>query len=150
MTNPASNSSFTGIMPTEQHGVDLGCNLQATDFDFKHASSTQKRQSSMSLNQGTEESCTNATIKTDCIRVPTDFRFELCPGWTLEMEKDRFTLTHGKKSMTFDRRVLQDLMTRNYGLRLAMGRKQMVVTPDALQAFVDYETFFDFWLHKVD
>ena len=98
----------------------------------------------MSSNQSTEES----VIKTDKIDIPTDFSFELCPGWTLDMEKDRFTLCHGKKAMTFDKKVLQDLMSRNYGLRLAMGRKQMFITPDALQAFVEYETFFQFWLNK--
>ena len=64
------------------------------------------------------------------------------------MKKDSFTLTHGKKSMTFGKDVLKDLSTRNYGIRLALGRKQMFLTADVLQAFVEYELFFMFWLSK--
>jgi len=82
-----------------------------------------------------------AYIKTDKVTLPSEFHFELIPGWTMDMEKDRFTLTHGKKSMTFDMTVLQDLCSRNYGIRLAKGRKQMMLTPDVLQSFVEYHMF---------
>ena len=47
---------------------------------------------------------------------------------------------HRKKSLTFHSALVKDLCSRNYGIRLAKGRRQMVLTPQVLQGFVDFET----------
>lgn len=90
-----------------------------------------------------------ATIKSSKINLPKIFQIELFPGWTLDIDTNtmpsRYTLTHGKKSMTFDALVTSDLCTRNYSLRLALGRRQMVVPPEVLQAFSDHEIFLKWY-----
>ena len=43
--------------------------------------------------------------------------------------------------MTFDANVASDLCRRNYSIRLAMGRRQMIVPPEVLQAFADNDIF---------
>ena len=47
--------------------------------------------------------------------------------------------------MTFDANVTRDLCTRNYSVRLVLGRRQMVVPPEVLQAFSDYEIFLKWY-----
>lgn len=85
------------------------------------------------------------SIKTEKIALPQDFQIEIVKGWFLDIDVQsspiKYTLTHGKKSMTFHSNVLKDLCSRNYGIRLAKGRRQMVLPSSVLQAFVDYETF---------
>ena len=90
-----------------------------------------------------------AAIKSSKINLPKIFQLELSPGWLLDIDTNiiptQYTLTHGKKSMTFDTGVTQDLCRRNYSIRLAMGRRQMVVPPDVLQAFSDHEVFLKWY-----
>ena len=90
-----------------------------------------------------------ACIKTGKVSLPKDFQFELSPGWFLDIDVEsspvKYTLTHGKKSMTFHSAVVKDLCSRNYGIRLAKGRRQMVLTPQVLQGFVDFETFLSWY-----
>ena len=84
-----------------------------------------------------------ASIKSSKIVLPVGFQIEVSPGWTLSVARDtlppKYTLTHGKKSMSFHSEVAKDLCQRNYSVRLALGRKQMVLPPSVLQAFVDFE-----------
>ncbi len=86
-----------------------------------------------------------ASLKTEKVCLPNEFQLELVPGWTLnintETKPTQYTLVHGKKSMTFHHHVMKDLCARNYGIRLAKGRRQMNLPPIVLQAFVDYEMF---------
>ena len=86
-------------------------------------------------------------IKTDKVSLPP--QFELSPGWFLDIDVEsspvKYTLTHRKKSMTFHSAVVKDLCSRNYGIRLAKGRRQMVLTPQVLQGFVDFETFLSWY-----
>ena len=86
-----------------------------------------------------------ATIKSSKINLPKIFQLELCPGWLLNIDTNitptQYTLTHAKKSMTFDANVASDLCRRNYSIRLAMGRRQMIVPPEVLQAFADNDIF---------
>ena len=90
-----------------------------------------------------------ATIKTSKINLPKVFQIELSPGWALDIDTNavptRYTLTHGKKSMTFDVNVVRDLITRNYSIRLALGRKRMIVPPEVLQAFSEHEIFLKWY-----
>lgn len=90
-----------------------------------------------------------ASIKTEKISLLRDFQFELTDGWFLAIDVNsnpiKYTLIHGKKSMTFHSCITKDLCSRNYSIRLAKGRRQMVVPPQVLQAFVDYETFLSWY-----
>ena len=90
-----------------------------------------------------------AGIKTEKITLPNEFQLEIAPGWYLEIDIEgfpiKYTLTHGKKSMTFLSNVTKDLCSRNYALRLAKGRRQMILPPHILQAFVDFETFLSWY-----
>ncbi len=90
-----------------------------------------------------------ATIKTSKVNLPKVFQIELAPGWSLDIDTNtvptRYTLTRGKKSMTFDGNVVKDLITRNYSIRLALGRKQMIVPPEVLQAFTEHEIFLKWY-----
>ena len=90
-----------------------------------------------------------ACIKTSKIILPKIFQLELSPGWSLDIDTNstptKYILTHGKKSMTFDAHVTRDLCTRNYSIRLAMGRRQMVVPSEVLQAFSEHEIFLKWY-----
>ena len=90
-----------------------------------------------------------ASIKTDKVVLDKDFHFEIVKGWFLDIDIQsspvKYTLTHGKKSMTFHSNVTRDLCLRNYGLRLVKGRRQMVLPPHVLQGFVDHETFLTWY-----
>ena len=88
---------------------------------------------------------TMASLKTDKISLPKDFQIEIVPGWFLDIDIQsnpvKYTLTHGKKAKTFHSDIHKDLCSRNYGIRLAKGRRQMILPPSVLQAFADHETF---------
>ena len=90
-----------------------------------------------------------SSIKSDKISLCGGFQFEICDGWFLEIDNDctpvKYTLSHGKKSMSFHSSVMKDLVARNYSIRLAKGRKQMIVPPQVLQAFVEHETFLSWY-----
>lgn len=90
-----------------------------------------------------------ASIKSAKIELPKSFQIELTKGWMLDIDTSsvptKYTLTHGKKSMSFDSEVAKDLCTRNYCIRLAQGRRQMTLPPDILQAFCDYEVFLNWY-----
>ena len=95
-----------------------------------------------------------ASIKTSKVNLPKVFQIELAPKWMLDIDLNtiptRYTLTHGKKSMTFDTDVTRDLCTRNYSIRLALGRRQMIVPPNVLQAFSDHEIFLKWYDSTLD
>lgn len=90
-----------------------------------------------------------ASIKSSKISLPKIFQLELSPGWLLNIDTNvvptQYTLVHGKKSMNFDTTVASDLCRRNYSIRLAMGRRQMVIPPEVLQAFSDHEIFLQWY-----
>lgn len=90
-----------------------------------------------------------ASIKSDKKVIDKTFQFEIVPEWYLDIEvlvnPVRYTLTHGKKSMSFYSSVAKDLCTRNYGLRLAKGRRQMILPPHVLQAFVEHASFISWY-----
>ena len=92
-----------------------------------------------------------AELKTDKILLPTEFQIALDDGWMLDIDVNtvpaKYTLTHGKKSMSFNRDVTMNLCSRNYGIRLVKGRRQMVLPPHVLQSFVDYSTFLTWYDH---
>lgn len=83
-----------------------------------------------------------ACIKTDCVHVPTEFQIELLPGWLLDIDLNcspiKYTLNHGKKSMSFHSHIMKDLIERNYSLRLVKGRRQMVLPASILEEIVTY------------
>jgi hypothetical protein len=95
-----------------------------------------------------------SAIKSDKISLCPGFQFEICDGWFIEIENDslpvKYTLIHGKKSVSFNSDVMKDLVARNYSIRLAKGRRQMIVPPQVLQAFVDYEIFFSWYDHGIE
>ena len=76
-----------------------------------------------------------ASFKTDKISLRKDFQIEIVKGWFLNID------VQSKKSMTFHSDIMKDLCSKNYGIRLAKGRRQMILPPYVLQAFVDHETF---------
>jgi len=90
-----------------------------------------------------------ATIKTGKVTLPTEFQIELVPGWFLDIDIEsspiKYTLTHGKKSLSFLSNITKDLCSRNYGIRLTKGRRHMVLPPHVLQAFVDHEVFLHWY-----
>ena len=86
-----------------------------------------------------------ATIRTEKIVLSPTFQMEISPGWYLDTDKSRYTLIHGKKCMTFDSGVIKDLCARNYSIRLAKGRRHMILPPHVLQAFVENETFLTWY-----
>ena len=88
-----------------------------------------------------------ACIKTDKVLLPQDFQFEISPGWFLDIdvESSPIIYTHGKKSMTFHSAVVKDLCSRNDVIRLAKGRRQMILTTQVLQGLVDFETFLSWY-----
>jgi hypothetical protein len=90
-----------------------------------------------------------AELKTDKICLKNDFQIPFGDGWTLIIDRDctptTYTLTHGKKSITFDSHVMRKLCSRQYGIRLVKGRKQMNVPAHVLQNFVDYSVFLDWY-----
>ena len=89
------------------------------------------------------------SIKTEKVNLTRDFQIEIASGWFLDIDTEsnpiKYTLLHGKKSMSFHSNVARDLCSRNYGLRLAKGRRQMVIPPHVLQAFVDHEIFISWY-----
>ena len=90
-----------------------------------------------------------ASIKTSKIDLDKTFQMELCSGWVLDINTSTvpttYTLTHGKKSMSFQSDVTKRLITRDYGIRLALGRRQMDLPKEVLQAFVDNDIFLKFY-----
>jgi hypothetical protein len=90
-----------------------------------------------------------ATLKTEKISLNQEFQFELCQGWLLSIDNNvepiQYTLTRGKKSITFNSQVVSELCNRNYGVRLVKGRKQMHLPPVVLQAFIDNEAFLQWY-----
>ena len=90
-----------------------------------------------------------ASLRSFKVALPTPFKIILCPGWTLDIHTDMqptiYTLTHGKKSMTFQSNITQDLISRNYSLRLGSGRREMVLPPEVLASFVEHETFLTWY-----
>ena len=92
---------------------------------------------------------TMACIQSSKLNLPKVFQLEIAPGWMLDIDTNvsptKYMLTHGKKSMTFDADVTRDLCNRNYSVRLALGRKQMTVPPEVLQAFCDHEMFLTWY-----
>jgi hypothetical protein len=95
-----------------------------------------------------------SSIKSDKIFVSPGFQFEIYDGWFIEIENEsspvKYTLMHGKKSVSFHSDVMKDLIKRNYSIRLAKGRKQMIVPPQVLQAFVDHEIFFSWYDNTIE
>ena len=95
-----------------------------------------------------------ATLKSDKKLIEQCFQVEIIDGWFLDINTNvvptTYTLTHGKKSMSFHSDVARELCQRDYSLRLARGRKQMVLPPHVLQAFVEYETFIMFIQSSAD
>ena len=90
-----------------------------------------------------------AELKTDKILLPKDFQIDLQDGWTLDIDiqntPTKYTLTHGKKSISFNTNVTMNLCSRNYGIRLVKGRRQMVIPPHILQSFVEYDEFLKWY-----
>ena len=90
-----------------------------------------------------------AMIKSDKIVMAPTFQFDLCPGWTLNIDRSctpiMYTLTHGKKSMTLTSSVVGNLCIRNYGLRLVKNRKQMYLPPEVLQSFSEHQIFLQWF-----
>lgn len=95
-----------------------------------------------------------ATLKTDKLRLQESFQFQIVNGWYLDIDTQsspiKYTLTHGKKSMSFHSTVTKNLCTRNYGIRLAKGRRQMILPPHVLQAFVEHETFLSWFDRSIN
>ena len=90
-----------------------------------------------------------ASIKTGTIALPTTFQLEIYPGWFLDINvksnPSTYCLTHGKKSMMFHPNITKDRLTRNFGVRLVKGRKQMIIPPAVLCAFPEHETFLTWY-----
>lgn len=90
-----------------------------------------------------------AQLKTDKIIVSKDFQLDLGIGWTLSINiqsiPTNYTLIHGKKSINFDSTIMQTLCSRQYGIRLVKGRRQMVVPSHILQSFVDNAVFLQWY-----
>ena len=90
-----------------------------------------------------------AMIKSDKKIIDKCFQIEIVSGWLLDIDANvhpiKYTLTHGKKSMNFHSNVTKDLCCRNYSLRLAQGRKQMILPAKVLQAFVEHEPFLSWY-----
>ena len=90
-----------------------------------------------------------AMIKSDKKIIDKCFQIEIVNGWLLDIDANvtpiKYTLTHGKKSMSFYSNVTRDLCSRNYSLRLAQGRKQMILPAKVLQAFVEHEPFLSWY-----
>ena len=89
------------------------------------------------------------TLKSEKITLTPLFQFELCKGWFLSIDISsqpiQYALTRGKKSITFSSQVVADLCSRNYGVRLVKGRRQMHLPPSVLQAFIDNEVFLKWY-----
>lgn len=92
---------------------------------------------------------TMTSIKTDKHCLPTNVQINIVDGWILDIDIHcipiKYTLTHGKKSLGFSSSVTRDLCSRNYSIKLTKGRKQMIVPPHVLQAFVDYDIFIGWY-----
>lgn len=90
-----------------------------------------------------------AELKTSKIVLPLEFSFQLNEGWDLSIDTNcypvKYTLKHGKKSMTFNSDVIHKLCTRNYGIRLVRGRTQMIIPPHVLQSFVENSVFIEWY-----
>lgn len=90
-----------------------------------------------------------ASLNTGKLLLPAEFQIELVPGWFLDIDIDsypiKYTLTHGKKSISFHSNITKDLCARNYGIRLTKGRRHMVLPPHVLQAFVEHEVFLEWY-----
>ena len=90
-----------------------------------------------------------AQLRTDKIVLSKDFQLDFGNGWTLNIDVRsspvNYTLTHGKKSINFDSNTMQTLCSREYGVRLVKGRRQMVVPPHVLQSFVDNAVFLQWY-----
>lgn len=95
-----------------------------------------------------------AQLKTDKITLSKDFQLDFDDGWTLSIDVQskpiNYILTHGKKSINFDSNVMQTLCSRQYGVRLVKGRKQMVIPPHVLQNFVDNAIFLQWYDHSTN
>ena len=50
----------------------------------------------------------------------SSFQIELAPNWILEIDAQykpaKYTLIHGKKSLSFQSDVIKDMCARNYGV----------------------------------
>ena len=61
-------------------------------------------------------------LKTRKIILAQEFNIQLSEGWDLSIDANcyprKYTLKHGKKSMTFNYDVVHKLCTRDYGIRL--------------------------------
>ena len=83
-----------------------------------------------------------ASIKCEGLTVGAPIEIVLREGWLLQIDKNTnpttFTIYHGKKSMSFDSDTMDVLCRRQYGLRLAKGRRQMKLEPEILDALVEY------------
>ena len=90
-----------------------------------------------------------ANLKSDKIVLKKDFQIKLDDKWILTIDRDcsptTYTLSHGKKSINFDSDVMKNLCTRQYGIRLVKGRRQMNVPANILQNFVDYSVFLEWY-----
>ena len=95
-----------------------------------------------------------AEIKSGKIELPQLFNLELGCGWTLTIDistvPSTYTLTHGKKSMSFNFAVIQKLCSREYDIRLVRGRRQLVIPSHILQSFVDNSTFIQWYESSFD
>lgn len=90
-----------------------------------------------------------AEIKTDKIALGQPFHISLGHDWNLHINVDCkptvYTLTHGKKTINFSSDVTTKLCSRQYGLRLVEGRRQMVIPPHILQSFVENALFLEWY-----
>ena len=90
-----------------------------------------------------------AELKTDKITLPNEFKIDLLEGWTLSIDLNAFpskyTLTHGKKSMSFNSEVMKKLCCRDYGIRLVRGRTQMIIPAQVLESFVLNNVFIQWY-----
>ena len=90
-----------------------------------------------------------AEIKTDKIALGPPFHISLGHDWNLHINVDCkptvYTLTHGKKTINFSSDVTTKLCSRQYGLRLVEGRRQMVIPPHILQSFVEHALFLEWY-----
>lgn len=85
------------------------------------------------------------SIKTDKLCLPTDVQLQIADGWILDIDVHSFpikyTLTHGKKSLSFSSNIVKNLCSRNYCIKLTHGRRRMIIPPEMLQALVDNSIF---------
>ena len=80
-----------------------------------------------------------ASVQTDCMRIPNELQIKLVDGWLLDIDVTctpvKYTLIHGKKSLSFYSEIMKNLVDRNYSLRLVKGRRQMILPARVLKEF---------------